>query len=41
VKVLSEAAYAKWVAEAKTGKVMLTADMLSPGEDPVKVAAAD
>lgn len=41
VKVVSEAAYAKWVAEAKTGKVMLTADMLSPGEDPVKVAAAD
>ncbi|MEZ5796611.1 MAG: cytochrome c oxidase subunit II [Paracoccaceae bacterium] len=41
VKVVSEAAYAKWVEQAKGGNVMLTAEMLSPGEDAVKVAAAD
>ncbi len=41
VKVVSEAAYARWLEQAKAGDVMLTADMMEPGQSPVQVAAAD
>lgn len=41
VKVVSEAAYANWVEQAKAGNVMLTAEMMEPGRSPVQVAAAD
>jgi cytochrome c oxidase subunit 2 len=41
VKVVSEEAYAAWMAQAKTGNVVLTSDAAVPGADPVQVADAD
>lgn len=41
VKVVSEAAYAKWVEQAKGGDVRLTAEMMAPADGSVSVAAAD
>ncbi|MFZ1468853.1 MAG: cytochrome c oxidase subunit II [Paracoccaceae bacterium] len=41
VKVVSEAAYAKWVESAKAGNVMLTAEMVTAGDTAADVALAD
>ena len=41
VKVVSDAAYAKWVEQAKQGDVRLTAEILGAGAENVTVAAVD